>query len=711
MQIRTLLPGISLPPWLENLADDILQCIKAALSLVVMVFSIPFLVLMTILPSAPLLMLLPAILPQETVIQASNDPSRTWTTDLRRRLFAMLIGAAALIAFGLFITELTRFIPLPRSNSLTTQVGVIFVQIMEGITGWKIQRAIPAHVLANWPLLITLVYVVDLVILAAMLRVPMAYNYRNLLVRWWTTLLVALAFMVVICLMIVMLSFVNGMYNLTEASGQKGNVIALADGATDEQFSTIQYSDVTNLEREWTDVDEDNNRLPPGSPKIQVARIQEGDRTTFLCSRETIIFANQPLPFMEVKLPGRGLMRVRGVADPEKLAALSGSQLESGSAWFGKSGLTPGGEIELVCGRAALKQLAQALKKPDLALGQTFELADKHWKVVGLLSSSHKQMEAEAWVRLDVLSTRLNNLATGSQKRRFLQIRGIVDPPIAEKVHALNLLPGSRWFSEAGVSEDKQEIEAVLGEGVAMELGGDQYKERLEVGDTFELADRIWKVVGIMKSEGSTFGSEIWAKQALIAPIFNRANYSSLVMRVEPDTLEAARTFAFHLKTRASPKSNAMAEIDYFARLQETNKQFLYAIIAVAAIMSIGGIFGVMVVMFAAINRRIRDIGAMRILGFKRWQILVSFLLESLGIAIFGGVLGCALGYLLADGRKASSIVSSGAGGGGKFVALTMNVDWNIILLGMLFALVMGRLGGLVPALWAMRLKILDALR
>jgi ABC-type lipoprotein release transport system permease subunit len=706
-----LLPGISLPAWLENFADDVLQCVKAALSLVAMVFSIPFLVLMAVLPSAPLLMLLPAVFPQETVIQVTSDPARNWTTSLRRRLFAMLIAAAALIAFGLFITEITRFAPLPRSNPLISQVGIIFVQVVEMITGWQIQKAIPSHLLVNWPLLVTMVYLVDFVILAAMLRVPMAYNYRNLLVRWWTTLLVGLAFMVVICLMIVMLAFVNGMYNLTEGSGQKGNVIALADGATDEQFSTVQYSDVTNLEREWTELDENNSRLPPSMPKIQVARIQEGDKTTFLCSRETIIFANQPLPFMELKLPSQGSMRIRGVADPAKLASLSGVQLESGSAWFSNTGLTQAGEIEIVCGKTALKQLAQAIGKADLAPGATFELADRRWKLTGVMASSRKQMDAETWTRFDMLSTRLNNLASGSRKRRFLQIRGIVDPPIAEQVHALHLLPGSRWFSEAGVSQDKQEIEAVLGEGIAMELGGDLHKDRLEVGDTFELADRIWKVVGIMKSEGSTFGSEIWAKQALVAPIFNRGNYSSLVMRVEPDTLEAARIFAFHLKSRASPKSNAMAEIDYFARLQETNKQFLYGIIAVVAIMSIGGIFGVMVVMFAAINRRTKDIGAMRILGFKRWQILVSFLLESLGIAIFGGVLGCALGYLLADGRKASSIVSSGAGGGGKFVALTMNVDWNIILLGMLFALVMGRLGGLVPALWAMRLKILDTLR
>jgi ABC-type lipoprotein release transport system permease subunit len=536
----------------------------------------------------------------------------------------------------------------------------------------------------------------------------MAYNYRNLVVRWWTTLMVALVFTVVITMMIVMLSFVNGMYNVTESTGQKGNVIALADGANDEQMSNMQYSDVTNLEREWTDRNEDNLPLPPTMPKVQVAKMQVGDRTVFMCSRETIIFANQPLPFTELKLPSQGTVRVRGVADPEQLASHGGVALQSG-AWFGKSGMTASGQIEVVVGQAALAGLAKSVGKPGLAAGGTFDLAEKHWKITGVLSGPHSPMASEMWVRLNVMNTNLTNLATGSRKRRFLQIRGIVDPPVAEKVHGLELLPGSHWWSDAGVNE-KGEVEAVLGEGIAMELGADLYKYRLDVGDTFELADRLWKVVGIMKSEGSTFGSEGWAKQSLFAPFFNRGNFSSMVMRVEPDNLDAARTFAFHLKTRVSPKTNATSEIDYYARLQETNKQFLFFSILAAMILAIGGVFGVMVVMFAAINRRTKDIGVMRILGFKRWQLLVSFLLESLAIALLGGALGCLLGYLVADGRKASSIVSSGPGGG-RFVALTMNVDWNIALVGMLFALVMGRLGGLVPALSAMRLKILDTLR
>jgi ABC-type antimicrobial peptide transport system permease subunit len=112
--------------------------------------------------------------------------------------------------------------------------------------------------------------------------------------------------------------------------------------------------------------------------------------------------------------------------------------------------------------------------------------------------------------------------------------------------------------------------------------------------------------------------------------------------------------------------------------------------------------------MFASIAARIREVGVLRILGFKRWQILISFMIESLTIAFAGGLLGCLIGSL-ANGFEATSQLSSGTGG--KSVTLTMQVDIQIIAGGLLFTLVMGRLGGLVPALSAMRMEILESLR
>lgn len=310
----------------------------------------------------------------------------------------------------------------------------------------------------------------------------------------------------------------------------------------------------------------------------------------------------------------------------------------------------------------------------------------------------------------------------GREKKRFVQVRGVVEPELAGLVHELRLDRG-RWFSEAGVRTpegaepgQRDEVEAVLGAGVAREFGSSVGKPSLEPGDTFVLADRTWVVVGILDSDGTTFGSEVWAKQNLVAKLFNKNGYNSLVLRIEDDgprdeVNRRAQAMAYHLRTRfTNPKVSAQTEMEYFNKQSETNKQFLFAIIFVAVIMAVGGIFGVMNTMFAAIAQRIKDIGVMRILGFKRWQILVSFLLESLGIALVGGLIGCAIG-MLADGWSATSSISSGGGGGGKTVILRLSVDSTVILTGILFTLVMGRLGGLIPALGAMRLRILESLR
>jgi putative ABC transport system permease protein len=151
-------------------------------------------------------------------------------------------------------------------------------------------------------------------------------------------------------------------------------------------------------------------------------------------------------------------------------------------------------------------------------------------------------------------------------------------------------------------------------------------------------------------------------------------------------------------------------ETDYYSKLSATNKQFLGAIIFVTIIMAIGGVFGVMNTMFAAISQRKKDIGVLRILGYARWQVLVSFFLESLVIALVGGILGCALGYL-ANGWTATSLVSGGQGGFGKTIVLRLVVDANTLAAGLVVTLFMGALGGLVPSLTAMRLRPLESLK
>jgi hypothetical protein len=414
-------------------------------------------------------------------------------------------------------------------------------------------------------------------------KVPVRYNLRNLVVRWPITALTGIAFTVVVGLLVVMLAFVNGMYQLTQGSGQPGNVVVLSDGATDELFSNLGFSDLADVERQPT-----------------VLRTEAGEP---MCSRETYIVVNQPV----------------------------------------------------------------------------------------------------------------ENAKVGERQRRFTQIRGVDEPLLSGLVHGLPLHEGGVWFSTAGVEERYREdgsrftlIQAVLGEGIARELGKDRGRATLVVGDEFSLGPRRWVITGIMRSSGSTFDSEVWAKRQIVGPMFGKENYTSLVLRTAGG--EDSKALALDL-TKNFKKSalQAQTETEYYDKLSETNRQFLFSIMVVAMIMAMGGVFGVMNTMFAAISARTRDIGVLRILGFARWQILMSFFLESLVIALIGGALGCALGSL-ADGWEASSIVSGGQGGG-KSVLLKLVVDANILSAGMLFTLLMGGVGGLLPALSAMRLRPLEALR
>jgi ABC-type lipoprotein release transport system permease subunit len=260
-------------------------------------------------------------------------------------------------------------------------------------------------------------------------------------------------------------------------------------------------------------------------------------------------------------------------------------------------------------------------------------------------------------------------------------------------------------------------IQTVLGEGIARELGRDRTpdelakarnRERLDVGDTFALGDRTWLIVGIMQSAGSTFDSEVWAKRSIVAPLFGKDTYTSVVMRCE-DAANAQRLKTFFTTQYKKTALQANVETEYYAALSDTNKQFLWAISFVAIVMSIGGVFGVMNTMFAAISQRTRDIGVLRLLGYGRRQILVSFLLESMVIALLGGLLGCALGSL-ADGWTANSVVTGGQGGG-KFVVLRLAVDQQVLAVGLLLSLFMGFVGGLFPSLNAVRLRPLESLR
>jgi ABC-type lipoprotein release transport system permease subunit len=310
-----------------------------------------------------------------------------------------------------------------------------------------------------------------------------------------------------------------------------------------------------------------------------------------------------------------------------------------------------------------------------------------------------------------VANQELSPAEEGTERERFLQIRGVDDPLVAAKVHDIELEQGT-WFSPRGINPQTGHYEIVLGHGIARVLGADQGGEPLGPGDSMTIGPRRWYVTGVMKPTSSVFSSEVWARDELVARYFGNVkdggvSYTSFVVRVKDSARvqQAARQIK---KVTVQGDLEAFPEREYYARQTQTSEQYLGASLILAAMMACGGILGIMNTMFAAISQRTRDIGVLRLQGFTRWQILRSLLLESLVIAFLGGLLGCALGAL-ADGWSATSVVSSD--GNSKTVVLKLVIDGRIIGASLLLTLVMGAVGGLIPAAASMRLRPLESLR
>jgi ABC-type antimicrobial peptide transport system permease subunit len=498
-------------------------------------------------------------------------------------------------------------------------------------------------------------------------KVPLNYNLRNLVVRWRMSFLTGLAFTLVIGLLVVMMAFVNGMDRLTEGSGHADNVVVLAQGSNDETFSSLNFSETSDLERQ---------------PGIMTGALPE-TKGKPLASREVYVIANMPVP-------------------PEE-------------------GKTAGPKIQGKVGKVLIDQNAFILTD-EQGNDRTFHLADTGKVFANNVEGKLENLKPGDTIWMAYEDRGSDSWATeirGSNRRRFVQIRGIEDPLIAAEVHRLSLFPGGQWFNEAGVEElpaigkekkSETAVQAVIGEGLAWEMGPDVQKERLEVGDVFELGPKKYKVVGILMSAGTTFNSEVWAKRSYIGELYGKPNTISVIVLRTPSAAEASRLAKELPESYQKAFLTTQTETEYYSKLQGITTRFKVAIILLTVFMAIGGIFGLMNTMFAVISQRIKDIGVLRILGYARWQILASFLLESLGIALLGGLVGCALGAL-SHGFSATSIVGSGQGGFGKTVIFRLVVDASTLGIGLLLTLFMGFLGGLLPSLNAMRLKPLESLR
>jgi putative ABC transport system permease protein len=273
-----------------------------------------------------------------------------------------------------------------------------------------------------------------------------------------------------------------------------------------------------------------------------------------------------------------------------------------------------------------------------------------------------------------------------------VQIRG-VSPNVLSIRNNLKIVQG-RMF-QAGLAE------VIVGRNATNSYKG------LTLGSTLNMGDEHWKVVGVFDAGGSAFDSEVWCDAHLLNGAFKRPedSYQSVTVHLAtPASFEQFKDFV-----TADPRLNVdvTREIDYYAK-QSTRMTQLITILGglVASVMAIGAIFGALNTMYSAVAERGREIATMRALGFGAAAVVFSFLIEALLISFVGGALG-AVAVLPLNG------LTTGAMNWQTFshMEFAFQITPILLLSGLIFALVMGVLGGLPPAVRAAQRPVATALR
>lgn len=235
-------------------------------------------------------------------------------------------------------------------------------------------------------------------------------------------------------------------------------------------------------------------------------------------------------------------------------------------------------------------------------------------------------------------------------------------------------------------------------------VGAQRQFKGLEPGKQVRLGSQVWTVTGIFQS-GDATDSELWADAEVVATTYRRGSTRTSITA----KLTSPQAFAgFKAALAGNPQLDVDAEttLAYFSKQSETMTKIIRAIgMVVGAIMGIGAVFGALNTMFATVASRAREIATMRAIGFGGLPV-VAVMLETMLLALLGGVLGAVLAWLIFNGFTASTL----AGGVGQ-LTFAFGVSPDVLWSGLKWALAIGLVGGLFPALRAARLPITVALR
>ena len=282
------------------------------------------------------------------------------------------------------------------------------------------------------------------------------------------------------------------------------------------------------------------------------------------------------------------------------------------------------------------------------------------------------------------------NISRDKHVRQFVLMRGVM--PIAIKVHRNMHLVAGHWPTRGnGEWAVGQKVEA--------------RQPYLTIGTQMHYGRRNWTIVGVFSDEDSARESEIWTDydDLLTDAQSPGKDTNSLHVVLKPGTAEA---FQQALKSDSRLKVDAISERDYYASQTKVVDQLRSLGLIVALMLGVGAVFGGMNTMYAAVARRKREIGVLRVLGFSRTNILGSFVIESAILGIAGGVAGVVLAYIVAWGTGLNSRLLS--------VGLTFfsyRPTPAAIIAGLVAASVIGVVGGFAPAWRAARIGVIDSIR
>lgn len=243
--------------------------------------------------------------------------------------------------------------------------------------------------------------------------------------------------------------------------------------------------------------------------------------------------------------------------------------------------------------------------------------------------------------------------------------------------------------------------EVIVGRAAQREFRG------LDLGTTNRWGQNDWTVVGIFEDGGSVVESEIWSDAAVLQPAYNRGNFFQSV-RAKLASKDDFQTFKDAITKDPRLDVQVDRESEYFAGQSKGLTQIVTGLgTIIALLMGFGAVFGALNTMYSAVSARTREIATLRALGFRSAPVVASVLAESLVLSLVGGVLGAIAAYFGFDGFQAATLNWQSF----SQVAFKFAVTPKLLVVGITYAVVMGLIGGLFPAIRAARLPVTAALR